>query len=155
SSARGVCPACASPWRRVTEREKATGNVRHRNVGGRDDGYTSSGTPGGLHLDSVRTVGWAPTCRCDAGPPRPAVVLDPFAGSGRTVLTALNLGRRAIGIELSSYHASKARQRILDDSPMFNSGLASSAEEALPVSPCSPSVLHANGKNGTTSQGSL
>lgn len=48
------------------------------------------------------------------------VVLDCFSGSGRTILTALNLGRRAIGIELSSYHAQKSRDRIIGDKPLFN-----------------------------------
>lgn len=40
------------------------------------------------------------------------MILDPFAGSGTTVLAALLEGYGAIGIELSNVYASLARERI-------------------------------------------
>jgi DNA modification methylase len=46
-------------------------------------------------------------------PPNPkAVVLDPFAGSGTTILAAKQLNRNAIGIELSPEYAEIARKRV-------------------------------------------
>ena len=42
----------------------------------------------------------------------PCVVLDPFAGSGTTLLVALRLGCRAIGIEINPEYAEIARRRI-------------------------------------------
>ncbi len=65
-------------------------------------------------------AGWRPSCRCDAGPPVPQVVLDPFLGSGTTLLVADRLGRSGIGIELSPKYADVARQRLQRDAgPMF------------------------------------
>ena len=53
-------------------------------------------------------------------PTEPCIVLDPFCGSGTTVMVALRLGRRAIGIELSEAYVKMARRRIIDDCPMLN-----------------------------------
>lgn len=50
-------------------------------------------------------------------------VLDPFAGSGTTGMVALRHGRRFIGCELNPEYAEIARNRIVDDAPLLNSGL--------------------------------
>lgn len=40
------------------------------------------------------------------------LILDPFAGSGTTVLAALLEGYRAVGIEMSEEYAGLAKERI-------------------------------------------
>jgi hypothetical protein len=51
--------------------------------------------------------GWWPP------PSRPAVVLDPFAGTGTTVMVARALGRLGVGVELSAAYCRLARWRAL------------------------------------------
>jgi DNA modification methylase len=55
-----------------------------------------------------------------AGCPAGGVVLDPFVGSGTTVLVALRHGRRAIGVDLNSKYLEMASRRIVGDAPLFN-----------------------------------
>jgi DNA modification methylase len=55
-----------------------------------------------------------------AGCPADGLVLDPFAGAGTVGVVALRLGRRFVGIELSSQYVSMARRRIEGDAPLLN-----------------------------------
>jgi hypothetical protein len=60
-----------------------------------------------------RSTGWQPGCTCNAGDPIPCTVLDPFAGSGTTLLVARKLGRNAVGLDLSyPYLHYQARNRL-------------------------------------------
>jgi tRNA G10 N-methylase Trm11 len=58
------------------------------------------------------TLGWQPSCTCDAGEPVPATVLDPFFGAGTTGIVARSLGRDCIGIELNPDYVEMARRRL-------------------------------------------
>jgi hypothetical protein len=60
---------------------------------------------------TVRTVGWTASCE-HTGAPVPSTVLDPFAGTATTLATAQELGRRSIGIELSTDYAAMAARRL-------------------------------------------
>lgn len=52
-----------------------------------------------------------------AGCPQGGTVLDPFAGSGTTLATAIELGRNAIGIELNPSYAELIQERIMSVTP--------------------------------------
>ena len=57
-----------------------------------------------------QTTGWVPTCKHDT-PPVGATVIDPFAGSGTTLLVAQSLGRKGIGIDLNPEYLEMAVRR--------------------------------------------
>ena len=66
-------------------------------------------------------IAWlSPKAGYEKASPVPCIVLDPFCGSGTTVMVALRLGRRAIGIDLSEEYCRMSRKRIIQDNPMFN-----------------------------------
>ena len=77
------------------------------------------------------TLGWRPTCSCNASDPIPATVLDPFLGSGTTALVADRLGRNCIGIELRESYAAMARRRCEDDAGLFAEVAAECSRPAI------------------------
>lgn len=106
TSAHGCCAECGGPYQRVSTR--VGGIEGEGSVEARDRSFPSSrnGMPGsGSTLDGQiarrETVGWRKACGCQTEKVVPAVVLDPFVGSGTTVATALSLGRAGVGIDLS------------------------------------------------------
>ena len=48
------------------------------------------------------------------------VIMDPFAGSGTSLIVASRLGRNSIGIEVNEDYCNLMRKRLEDDSPLFN-----------------------------------
>ena len=59
--------------------------------------------------------------RWSAYQPR-SVVLDPFAGSGTTLVAAKRLGKPSIGIELEERHCEVAAKRLQQDSFVLEEG---------------------------------
>jgi hypothetical protein len=68
-----------------------------------------------LDANPFQTVGWKPTCACDAGDPVPCTVLDPFAGAATTGVAALQYGQHFLGIELNPKYIEIAEQRLQDE----------------------------------------
>jgi hypothetical protein len=67
-------------------------------------------------------TGYACACPDDSAPTRPAVVLDPFVGTGTVPLVARALGRIGIGVDLSLDYCRLAEWRV------FRSGAGAKAE---------------------------
>jgi DNA modification methylase len=122
TSEKGACSACGAPWVRVVER--MVNGQRHvspkdNNPDRNDGGDVSSSRLHSQYFDyRTETTGWQPGCTCDADV-MPCTILDPFLGSGTTLLVADQLGRNGIGVELSPAYAEMAKQRITGDAPMF------------------------------------
>jgi DNA modification methylase len=117
ASERGVCPACGSPWVRVVKKDRkatrpGTGskvlNHTRREAGNHDPRR---------HVSTTETTGWKAGCSCDAGEPIPAVVCDPFAGSGTTLKVAVGEGRRAVGCELNPKYLPLIARRMASVTP--------------------------------------
>lgn len=140
SSQKGVCPECGAPWERVVERTiTGTRHVSPKDANpDRNDGpdVPSSRLHTQYFDDRRETTGWRPTCThfcklderggciddrpCYHKPltpdsvdtdPTPAVVLDPFGGSGTVGMVANRLSRRAILIDLNPEYLKQQMKR--------------------------------------------
>ncbi|HEY8778170.1 MAG TPA: site-specific DNA-methyltransferase [Solirubrobacterales bacterium] len=115
SSAVGCCPECAEPLRRVTTRRRTHDGEPRDDLGAwrNADPGSPIGAQGDGHwryATEVSTRGWQRSCD-HQGAPVPAVVLDPFAGSGTTLAVAARLGRRAVGVELKADYLPLIKRR--------------------------------------------
>lgn len=164
TSEKGVCPACRSPWKRVTKKkhkqaEKNPNPVKPYDAG---SGHKNGTGPTTLHQVAVtESVEWRPTCKCPANEPVPAIILDPFFGSGTTGLVARRLGRRCVGLDLSfNYLVQQAKERTgLAQEERFEKGTGVKdgqdyAQFDLPLFKMMQAlqpVMEKNGHNGTGS----
>lgn len=120
TSERGCCSECGAPWVRVTEKVTGKSWHDHKNDGQRGNRQRASGpdvvringSPYAAGYEPPKTLGWRKSCRCETDTTQPCTVLDPFAGTGTTLFVAMELGRRAIGIELSPKYVEMARRRL-------------------------------------------
>jgi len=120
TSAKGACPVCGSPWKRVVEKTRTfeSGSGKSGNPPNGKNGERLQG--GGETLDirrgpcvQVKTTGWRPTCEHDTEP-IPCLVLDPFCGSGTTGMVAIKHGREFMGLDLNGDYLHKLAKERLD-----------------------------------------
>jgi len=118
TSEKGNCSKCGKPWVRITEKgDIVKGEWGHNQpvIGKHTESKESRGEmmsryPPDCHYEN-KTLGWQPQCRCDANP-EPALVLDPFSGSGTVGEVAKSLGRKAILIDISAEYCKLAQKRV-------------------------------------------
>lgn len=117
TSAKGCCPACGAPWRRITEKE----NPPHD--GETDSTYakgTAAGERGEEYVDRTITVGWGTSCKCGGDlEPVPCTVIDIFVGSGTTGAVAIKHGRSFIGIDLNPEYIELSRKGLEQVQPLL------------------------------------
>jgi DNA modification methylase len=127
----GICEACGEGRRPVADR-RIEGDGKMWGEPGKIDPNGESGTEreGGFNdwragqeigRRVVSITGYACACPTPDAPTRPAVVLDPFGGTGTVAMVARALGRYGVHIDLSADYLRLARWRV------FESGHASKA----------------------------
>jgi DNA modification methylase len=115
TSEKGCCPVCGAGWVRVVER--ANNGTRQPGISrALAMGHSSYGMTAMMRAGEARTattVGWHPDCSHDVAPV-PCVVLDPFVGSGTTIVVANALGRHGIGLDLNEEYLTRDARRRID-----------------------------------------
>lgn len=122
----GVCVACGEGRRPVVDvsyvpaRSRGGDGSINRGRAMKQDANDSTANrrKGGMNdtvLDKDVTItGYACACPDTDAPTRPAVILDPFCGTGTTPAVAHALGRHGIGIDLSADYLRLAEWRCND-----------------------------------------
>jgi hypothetical protein len=125
-SPREVCTACGEGRRPVVARgsqppepDRAANRLTPGQAGNGTIGFRASKLSGqewnahrAANPDTI--TGYACACPDTTAPTTPGVVLDPFMGTGTTVLVAEVLGRVGIGVDLSADYVRLARWRTTD-----------------------------------------
>lgn len=123
-SPRAVCTECGAPAQRVVETTNSIGVRSSRRAWKAIDPIGFSGAQAVRTPARKKTIGFT-DCGCcgntDLTPNpgdcnhdhwRPGVVLDPFCGSGTTLIAAHGHGRNAVGIDLLESHIEMVRERL-------------------------------------------
>lgn len=126
TSAAGCCPHCGNQWAPIVETERVptrpginSKEWKHDDA----DQFTqrsdcSPNRDPERHIQRTKILGYRQTCNCPEHEPVPCTVLDPFAGSGTTLMVSRWLGRKSVGIELSEKYATEiAAERIMTPEP--------------------------------------
>lgn len=112
TSQEGVCVECGAPWERVVEIDDHAGALGKSWHDHKDDEFRGQrGVLGVERMPHRTTTGWRPTCGCDAGT-KPALVLDPFMGSGTVARVCERLGREWIGFDLDERNREMCEKRL-------------------------------------------
>jgi len=116
TSKKGVCPKCGGQWARIVDKpvpnKEAQTETRKHEYMNYDYG-SGQKYQNWLNENPTRTLGWRPTCGCGCPETVPAVVYDPFMGSGTVAAVAARMGRNYLGSELSEdYLENQAKIRV-------------------------------------------
>jgi len=111
----GICVECGEGRRAVVEKAEAKHlDWRERQGNERDGTNGLGGSTLGIPAKDRETTITGQSCACDkpTAPTTPAVVLDPFGGTGTTAMVARALGRYGVSCDLSGDYQRLAKWRI-------------------------------------------
>jgi DNA modification methylase len=128
TSEKGVCSKCGKPWIRVETVVKRQVTEEMRIAGCNEDGEyfgeaikeydgTLAQNPSDAKrrilnaMSKVKKFDWKPSCDCNVNI-IPALVLDPFMGSGTAGLVAKKFGRNYIGFDVNPEYVKMANGRL-------------------------------------------
>lgn len=113
----GICTACGEGRAPIVdvEQEKyrdapSTGRPHRQSLAGAGGGFNNAGYPQTTAHATI--TGYACACPSADAPTTPAVVLDPFGGTGTVAMVAAALGRTGISVDLSGDYCRLAQWRI-------------------------------------------
>lgn len=113
TSEKGCCPKCGAPWARIVEKPKV-GTWHDHSENLTSGSRQSTGGPKN-NYEIANTLGWRPTCQCGIKETTPAIVYEPFMGSGTVPAVAARLGRNYICSELNEdYVKNQAEYRVAE-----------------------------------------
>ena len=115
TSAKGCCPKCGAPYRRMLERGEyskihTTSKRRAPEINPHNQSSVMNCQGGGYW--PKKTIGWEPGCECGAGEPVPCTVGDCFGGTGTTAAVAIQHGRRAVTMDLNPEYIAIINRRV-------------------------------------------
>lgn len=125
TSARGHCPKCGAGWTRlmgdpVPAEGRGSGNKERKDrsgyggvppAGNEAIGKQNQAFGVPWQPSAPVTIGWAPGCDCQLEP-APAVVFDPFMGTGTVGRVASRLGRNYLGCDLDGKNEALQVERL-------------------------------------------
>ncbi|MFF5261318.1 DNA-methyltransferase [Actinomadura viridis] len=113
----GVCTACGEGRQPAADRSRTDdrpGRVQGRMRDALLGGHGKDGRAGNRYRASVSITGYVCACPEPTAPIKPAIVLDPFGGTGTTALVADVHGRHGISVDMSADYCRLAQWRTAD-----------------------------------------
>ena len=111
----GICLKCEEPRTPVSVSERdenyGSGLAKHD---GPDWSSSSNHRKDRVYKTTTEITGYACACEDTKAPTRPAVVLDPFGGTGTVAMVARALGRHGLHVDLSTDYLKLAKWRVFE-----------------------------------------
>lgn len=112
----GICTACGEGRRPVVEKTPMVVKPSARRLVAQAEGNAQRTSTSGTMVQAPEATITGYACACDdtTAPTRPAVILDPFGGTGTVAMVARALGRFGVSMDLSADYLRLAQWRVFE-----------------------------------------